>query len=153
MRSMAGGCPLLRNTFLILGSACMDHLSLDKYYFLPHTHAQAWQKDYPLLRDTFLILETKGWRPPKINETCCARPSLAALLRDGGCRGRYGRGAHGGWMTGGAHSRACCGLLWPGTGRCLRCGQLSCWPDVVHAHNHCCFLPPSSSPLHLTTMP
>jgi hypothetical protein len=39
--------------------------------------------EWPLLRDTFLILDANGWRLPRVNETCCARPSLAKLLRDG----------------------------------------------------------------------
>ena len=39
--------------------------------------------DFPLLRDTFLVLDAKGWRIPRVNETCCVRPSLAELLQDG----------------------------------------------------------------------
>lgn len=34
----------------------------------------------PELRQAFLIAEGSQWRAPKINETCCKRPALAALL-------------------------------------------------------------------------
>lgn len=40
-------------------------------------------KASPELQSTFLVRDKGGWRPPKINETCCARPKLAAFLRDG----------------------------------------------------------------------
>ena len=35
---------------------------------------------YPEMRSTFFIEEGGAWRPPRVNETCCARPALAALL-------------------------------------------------------------------------
>ena len=39
---------------------------------------------YPELRSTFYIAEgspaSQTWRLPQVNETCCARPALAALL-------------------------------------------------------------------------
>lgn len=34
------------------------------------------------MREDFLIKEGKGWRPPRVNETCCSRPQLASLLDD-----------------------------------------------------------------------
>lgn len=37
----------------------------------------------PLLREAFLIRDGGGWRPPRVNETCCRRPKLAELLRAG----------------------------------------------------------------------
>lgn len=37
----------------------------------------------PGMRDAFYLQSPGGWRPPKINETCCVRPALAALLADG----------------------------------------------------------------------
>lgn len=38
-------------------------------------------KPYPILYETFMIEEGGTWRPPAVNETCCARPQLAATLR------------------------------------------------------------------------
>lgn len=32
------------------------------------------------MRETFYIKDGEGWRPPEVNETCCARPALADLL-------------------------------------------------------------------------
>lgn len=52
------------------------------YHALPLP--QKWVAELPLMRDTFFVLGASGWRLPKVNETCCARPSLAKLLRDGG---------------------------------------------------------------------
>lgn len=46
-----------------------------------------WLKPYPTLYETFMIQDGPRWRPPAVNESCCARPQLAAtLLRiaDGG---------------------------------------------------------------------
>ena len=37
----------------------------------------------PLLREAFLVPDSGHWRPPRVNETCCRRPQLAALLRSG----------------------------------------------------------------------
>ena len=37
----------------------------------------------PLLREAFLVPDGGRWRPPRVNETCCRRPQLAALLRSG----------------------------------------------------------------------
>jgi hypothetical protein len=37
----------------------------------------------PLLREAFLVPDSGKWRPPRVNETCCRRPQLAALLRSG----------------------------------------------------------------------
>lgn len=34
------------------------------------------------LRDIFLVKENGKWRAPKVNESCCVRPQLAALLRE-----------------------------------------------------------------------
>ena len=54
---------------------------------LPALHSKLYLQrlvsEFPLLRDTFLVLDAKGWRIPRVNETCCARPSLAKLLQDG----------------------------------------------------------------------
>ncbi|KAL4420110.1 hypothetical protein ABPG77_000591 [Micractinium sp. CCAP 211/92] len=33
------------------------------------------------VRDTFLMKEGKTWRAPRVNETCCRRPQLAAFLQ------------------------------------------------------------------------
>lgn len=35
----------------------------------------------PQLREAFLVRDGRLWRPPHVNETCCRRPQLAALLR------------------------------------------------------------------------
>ncbi|PSC67120.1 gamma-glutamyltranspeptidase 1-like [Micractinium conductrix] len=37
---------------------------------------------WPAIRDTFLIKQGGKWRAPRVNETCCKRPKLAALLKD-----------------------------------------------------------------------
>ena len=37
-------------------------------------------KPYPALFETFMIRNASGWRPPRLNETCYARPILAATL-------------------------------------------------------------------------
>lgn len=38
---------------------------------------------FPQLRQAYYKEEPNGvWRPPEINETCCARPHLADLLDD-----------------------------------------------------------------------
>ncbi|PRW56746.1 gamma-glutamyltranspeptidase 1-like [Chlorella sorokiniana] len=37
---------------------------------------------WPAIRDTFLIRQGSKWRGPRVNETCCKRPQLAALLQD-----------------------------------------------------------------------
>lgn len=39
--------------------------------------------EWPAIRDTFFIRQGGKWRAPRVNETCCRRPQLAALLRDG----------------------------------------------------------------------
>ena len=38
---------------------------------------------WPAIRDTFYLRQGAQWRAPRVNETCCRRPQLAALLRDG----------------------------------------------------------------------
>lgn len=35
---------------------------------------------FPAFRDAFFVREGGGWRAPRVNETCCARPALARLL-------------------------------------------------------------------------
>lgn len=40
-----------------------------------------WLRPYQPLYETFMVREGPGWRPPRINETCCRRPQLAATLR------------------------------------------------------------------------
>lgn len=37
-------------------------------------------KPYPTLYETFMIQDGPRWRPPAVNESCCARPQLAATL-------------------------------------------------------------------------
>lgn len=49
----------------------------------PVSAVQAALEQFPALRDTFLVQEGGKWRVPRINETCCRRPQLAQLLRDG----------------------------------------------------------------------
>lgn len=34
------------------------------------------------LRQVLLVKDGGGWRPPRVNETCCVRPRLASLLDD-----------------------------------------------------------------------
>jgi hypothetical protein len=51
------------------------------FFFFP---LQAVILAHPTLRDTFLVADgAGGWRVPRVNETCCKRPALAQLLRDG----------------------------------------------------------------------
>ncbi|PSC72418.1 ribonuclease III [Micractinium conductrix] len=38
---------------------------------------------WPAILYTFLIKQGGKWRAPAVNETCCKRPKLAALLKDG----------------------------------------------------------------------
>ncbi len=38
-------------------------------------------KPYPTLYETFMIKDGSSWRPPAVNESCCARPQLAATLQ------------------------------------------------------------------------
>lgn len=40
-----------------------------------------WLKPYPTLYKTFMIQDGARWRPPAVNESCCARPQLAATLQ------------------------------------------------------------------------
>ncbi|DBB05404.1 TPA: hypothetical protein ACH3X3_010619 [Trebouxia sp. C0006] len=40
-----------------------------------------WLKPYPTLYETFMIQDGARWRPPAVNESCCARPQLAATLQ------------------------------------------------------------------------
>ncbi len=37
--------------------------------------------EVPGLRDAFFVRDGGAWRAPRVNETCCRRPALAALLR------------------------------------------------------------------------
>ncbi|KAL4444378.1 hypothetical protein ABPG75_012115 [Micractinium tetrahymenae] len=38
-------------------------------------------QNFTAARDTFLIKQGSKWRAPRVNETCCKRPQLAALLQ------------------------------------------------------------------------
>lgn len=51
---------------------------------------QAMRAD-PQLREAFLVRDGRQWRPPCVNETCCRRPQLAALLRAGNHQLRHTR--------------------------------------------------------------
>ena len=43
--------------------------------------AECRLKPYPTLYQTFMIQDGARWRPPAVNESCCARPQLAATLQ------------------------------------------------------------------------
>ncbi|KDD74433.1 gamma-glutamyltranspeptidase [Helicosporidium sp. ATCC 50920] len=64
---------------------------------------------YTELRDAFFIRDKAAWRPPAVNETCCARPALAQVLEQGARVGvlRVQRRAHRGDLK----KRECAGGL------------------------------------------
>lgn len=61
------------------------HLRLGRYIVAglsANVTLQSMRVD-PQLREVFLVRDGRQWRPPRVNETCCRRPRLAALLRAG----------------------------------------------------------------------
>ena len=44
------------------------------------TSASCRMQAFPAVMQTFYIREGDAWRAPRVNETCCKRPQLAAFL-------------------------------------------------------------------------
>ena len=68
--------------------------------------AECRLKPYPTLYETFMIQDGPRWRPPAVNESCCARPQLAATLQriaeegpDAVYTGQAGQVTHGFTLT------------------------------------------------------
>ena len=51
------------------------------------TPAECRFTEFEALRDTFYIRDGASWRAPRVNETCCRRPQLAAFLDAIGAQG------------------------------------------------------------------
>lgn len=59
-----------------------EFLSFSVFWSMNFWYANCRLEANPALREVFLIKEKGSWRAPKLNESCCVRPQLAALLKE-----------------------------------------------------------------------